>query len=100
MIRLKFWEPVYYRKCTDKASKVLIQPKRFVGLDWNIGDPMTFKVLHCDKDPHKRNVVFHRGVVVQCYLAVICYNSALAPKSDAYFPVVQVEGGANRKISH
>ena len=88
MIRLKFWEPVYYRKCTDKASKVLIQPKRFVGLDWNIGDPMTFKLIHCNAYAHKRNVVVLRGVVILSSLTETGYNSALVPKSDTYFPVV------------
>ena len=41
-----------------------MQPRRFVGFAWNIGDPMTFKVLQYNEDPDKRNIVVHRGVVV------------------------------------
>ena len=63
-IWFKFWEPMYYRNWTDKSGKVLMHPRRFLGFTWNIGDPMTFKVIHCNADRHKRNIVFHRGVVV------------------------------------
>ena len=55
MIQFKFWETVYYRKWTDKSVKVLMHPRRFVGFAWNVGDPINFKVLQCNKDPHKRN---------------------------------------------
>ena len=64
---------------------------------WNIGDHMTFKVFQCNEDPHKRNVVFHRGVVVLRSPTAAGYNSPLAPKRYTYFPVVQVEGGASIK---
>ena len=40
----------------------------------------------------------HRGVVVPRSPIEIGFNSALAPKSDAYFPYVQVEGVTNSKI--
>ena len=58
---------------------------------------MTFKVLQCNEYPHKRNIVVHRGVVVPRSLTAIWYNSALAPKSDTYFPYVQLESGATIK---
>ena len=45
MIRFKLWEPVYYRNCTNKAGNFIMHPGRFMGFAWNIGDPMTFKVL-------------------------------------------------------
>ena len=90
MIQFKFWDLVYYRNRTDKEGKVIMLPRSFVGFAWNIGEPMTFKVLHCNEDPHKRNVVVHRGVVILCYPIETGYNSALVTKSDAYFPVVQV----------
>ena len=90
IIRFKFWEPVYYRNWTDKPGKVLMHPGRFVGFAWNIGDPMTFKVIQCNEDPHKRNIVVHRGVAVPCSMTAIRYNYALAPKSDAYFPDMQL----------
>ena len=81
----------------DRAGEVLMHPRRFVGFAWNIGDPMTFKVLQCNEDPHKRNDIFRRDFFFHRYLKVTGYNSALAPKSDAYFPVMQVEGGETRK---
>ena len=64
MIIFKLWELVYYRKCTDKAGNVVMHPGMFIGFTWSIGDPMTFKVLQCNKYPHKRNIVVHRGVTV------------------------------------
>ena len=100
MIQFKLWEPVYYRNWTDKAGRVLMNPGRFLEFYWNIGDPMTFKVLHCNEDLHKRNIFFHRGVVVLRSLKAIGYNSALTPESDAYFPDVKVEGGATKKPPH
>ena len=81
MIRFKFWEPVYYRNWTNKAGKVLMHPGRFMGFACNIGDPVNFKVLQCNGNPHKRNVVVHRGVAVPRYLTAAGYNYALAPKS-------------------
>ena len=47
MIHFKFWELVYYRNWTEKDSKVLMHPRRFMGFAWDVGDPMTFKVLQC-----------------------------------------------------
>ena len=76
-----------------------MQPRRFVGFAWNIGDPMTFKVLQCNEDPHKKNIVFHRGVIVPRYPTAIGYKSALPPKSEDYLPVVEVEGGAAIKTA-
>ena len=73
---------------------------RFMGFACNIGDSMTFQVLQCNEDPHKRKVVFHRGVIVLHYLTATGYNSALAPNSDAYLPVVQVEDRHLEKPSH
>ena len=62
-----------------------MNPGRFVGFAYNSGDPMTFKVLHCHKYLHKRNLVVHIGVVVLRNLEATGYNSDLAQKS-AYFP--------------
>ena len=45
MIWFKFWEPVFYRNWTDKSGRVLMHPGMFVGFDWGIDNPMTFKVL-------------------------------------------------------
>ena len=90
MIRLKILKPVYYRNWTDKEGRVLMNPGRFVGFAWNVGEPMTFKVLHCNEDQHKRNIVVHRGIVVPCSPTEIGYKSTLAPKSDAYLPDLQV----------
>ena len=78
----------------DKASKVLMKSGRFMEFSVNIVDLTTFKVLQCNEYPHKRDVVVHRGVFVPCYLTSPGYNPALAPKSDAYLPFVQVEGGS------
>ena len=44
-----------------------MHPGRFLGFAWSIGDPMTFKVIQCNEDLRKRNIVLHRGVVVPCY---------------------------------
>ena len=62
-----------------------MHPGRFFGFDWCVGNPMTFKVLQFNTDPHKCNMVVNRGVVVLRNLASTGYNSALAPNSDAYF---------------
>ena len=69
-----------------------------MGFAWNIGDSITFKVLHCNEIPHKRNVFVHRDVVAPRSQTATGYNSTLAPKSDAYLSVVQVEGGVTNKI--
>ena len=94
IILFNLWDPVYYRNWTDKSGKVLMHPGRSVGFPWNIVFPIIFKVIHCNEDLHKRNIVVHRGVVVSCSPTEIGYKSALAPKSDDYFPDVQVEDGA------
>ena len=65
-----------------------MQPMRFVGFAQNVGDPMNFKVIECNEDPHKKNIVVHRGVVVQRSTKAIGYNYALTPKSDNYLPDV------------
>ena len=68
-----------------------MQPRRFVGFSCNVGDPMTFKVLQCNTNPHQRNVVVHRSVVTPRNSAEIGYNYSLAPKSDDYFLEVSLE---------
>ena len=45
MIRLMFWESVYFQIWTDKAWNILMHPGRFMGFAWNVGDPMNFKLL-------------------------------------------------------
>ena len=72
-----------------------MHPGRFMGFSWNIGDPITFKVPHCNTNPYKRNMVVHRGVVVPHTLTSTGYIYALAPKSDTYFPEVQLKSGLN-----
>ena len=76
-----------------------MHPSRFFGLSCNVGDPIIFKAIQRNIDPHKRNLVVHRGVVVTCNSAIIGYNSALAPKSDDYFPEVHLEGGHPIKLA-
>jgi len=97
MIRFKFWEPVYYRNWIETAGKVLMHPGRFVGFAWATGDPMTFKVLQCNVDPKVSNRILHRGTVVPRAIESAGYNSALQPKSDAYFPVERPYGGTTGK---
>ena len=63
MIWFNFWEQVYYRNWTDKTGKVLMNPRKFVGFVWNVGEPMTFKMLQCIEDMHKQIIVLHIGVV-------------------------------------
>ena len=41
-----------------------MHPWKFVGFDWNVGNPLTFKVLQCNSNPHKPNIVVNIGVVV------------------------------------
>ena len=60
---------------------------------------MNFKVIECNEDPHKKNIVVHRGVVVPHPPTEIGYNFAMAPKSKAYSPDVQAEGGETSKPS-
>ena len=64
MIWFKFWETLYYWNWMDKAFKDIMHPRKFMGFAWNICDYMTFNVLQCNEDPHKRNVVVHRSFVV------------------------------------
>ena len=52
---------------------------------------MAFKVLQLSTEKHKQNQVLHRGVVVPRNLESLGCKYALAPKSDAYLPVVQQE---------
>ena len=68
-----------------------MHPSRFFGLSCNVGDPIIFKAIQHNIDPHKRNLVVNRGVAVPRNSAVIGYNSALAPKSGAYLPEVHSE---------
>ena len=98
MIWFKLWGPLYFRNWDDKSGKVVMHPGVFMGFACNIGDPMTFKVLQCDEDPHNHNIVVYRGVVVLRSLTATGYNYALAPKSDSYFPNFQVECGPPNKI--
>ena len=84
----------------DKAGKDIMPPRMFVGFAWDIGDPVTFKVLQCNEDPHKRNIVVHKGIAVLRSPTAIGFNSSLVPNSDDYFPDVQVEGGVTRKPPH
>ena len=99
MIRFKFWELVYYQNWTDTESKVLMNPGRFMGFSWDIGDPMNFKVLQCHGDTKKRAHIMYRGAAVPCSLDASGYNSALQPKSDAYFPDVRSEDGGSSKTT-
>ena len=64
-------------------------------LSWNIGDPITFKVLQWNTDTHQRNMVVHRGVVVPRTLTSMECNSDLVPRGGNYSPEVQFEGGTN-----
>ena len=93
MICFKFWEPVYFRNWTYKSGKVLMHPGRFMAFTWNVGDPMTFKMLQCNANPHKCNMVVHRGVIITRNLEVTGYRSDLGPKSDASLPEVNLESG-------
>ena len=97
MIRFKFWEPVYYRNWTETAGKVCMHPGRFMGFAWETGDPMTFKVLQCNADPKVLNRVLHRGTVAPRAVNAVGYNSALQPKSDAYFLVERPLDGTSGK---
>ena len=69
-----------------------------VGFAWNVGNPMYFKVLQCNTDSHNLNMVVQRGVAVPCNWSETGYNSALDPKSDTYFPDVQLEGDPPSKL--
>ena len=68
-----------------------------MGFTWSTANPMTFKVLQCHTDPKLRSRVLHRGTVFPRDLNAVGYNSALQPKSDAYFPVVKPDGGIASK---
>ena len=92
MTCFKLWETVYYHNWTNKSHKALLQPGRFVGFAWNIGNPMTFKVLHENNNLNRRNLGLHRGDFIPWNSAAMRYNSTLAPKSDAYFSEVHLKG--------
>ena len=64
-----------------------------MGFSWSTGDPVTFKVIQCHAYPKRWSRVLHRGTVVPRALNAVGYNSALQPKSDAYFPVVKPDDG-------
>ena len=74
-----------------------MHPGSFFGFAWNVGYPMAFKVIQCNTNPTKRDVVVHRGVVVPRNSSEIGYKSALVPKSDAYLPEVYLKGELPRK---
>ena len=76
-----------------------MNPGRFAWFAWNVGDPINFKVLQFDTNPHKHNMLVQRGDVVLRNLEATGYNSDLAPKSDAYLPEVHLEGGPPSKPS-
>ena len=63
-----------------------------MGLSWNIDNPMTFKVLQFNTNPHKRSMIVHRSVVVPRNISASGYNYALAPNSDAYLSEVRLYG--------
>ena len=71
----------------------------FMGFAWDVGNPITFKVLQCHSNPKKRAQILHRGAIVPHSIEVSGYNSALQPKIDAYFPSVQSEGGGSSETS-
>ena len=73
-----------------------MHPGVFMGFAWNVGNPMTFKVLQFNTNPHKGDMVVHRGVIVSRTLTAMGDNYALAPSSDAYFLQAQLEAGTNR----
>ena len=68
-----------------------------MGLSWTTGDPMNFKVLQCHADPKIQSRVLHRGTVVPRALNSVGCNSALQPRSDAYFPVERPLDGIDGK---
>ena len=76
-----------------------MQPSRFVGFAYNIGDPITFKMLQCNIDPHKRNFEVHRDILVPCNSVAVGYNSAIGPKIDANFQEVHLEDGPPIKLA-
>ena len=45
MICFKLWKPVYYRNWTEIDGNILMHTGRFMGFAWDVGYPMTFKVL-------------------------------------------------------
>ena len=52
---------------------------------------MKFKLFQCNTDKIRRNQALCRGVLVPHILESLGYSSALSPKSDVPFPVVQHE---------
>ena len=84
---------MYFQNWTNKAGKVSMHPGSFVGFSCNVSDTMTFKVIQCNTDLHNHNMVLYIGVIILYNLGAKGFNSSLAPKSDAYFPEVHLEGG-------
>ena len=60
--------PGYIRTLPALSVQFRYYTGRFMGFSCNICDPITFKVIQCNNDTHKRNVVVHRGVVVLLFL--------------------------------
>ena len=50
----KLWDPVYYQNLRDKSGKFLMHLGSVLEFAWNIGYPMTFKVIQCSTNKHKR----------------------------------------------
>ena len=61
-----------------------------MGFACSIGEPMTYKVIQCNTDPLKRNMVVHRGGIILHTLSSTEYNSLLVPKIGAYLTEVQL----------
>ena len=68
-----------------------MHPGRFFGFACNVRNPITSKVLQCNTNPYKRNILVHIGAVVPRNLSEMGYNSDLDPNSDAYFPEVHLK---------
>ena len=45
VLRFAFYEPLWYREFNAKADEVKLFPGRFLGISWNVGDTLCFKVL-------------------------------------------------------
>ena len=45
VLRFAFYEPLWYREFNAKADEVKLFPGRFLGISWNVGNALCFKVL-------------------------------------------------------
>ena len=57
---------MYHWNQGDTSGKVVMKLGSFLGFEWNVYDPITFKVLQCGGYPRSNLKILYRGTVITC----------------------------------